>query len=234
MLLGMVALGAAFGAGGMWLADRVAPAAVTTADRTRIERVVRDYLLAHPEVLPEAFERLQQRETGRAVRALEGEVTKPFAGAWEGAADPDVTIAAFFDYNCGYCRASLPVIDRLLRADPKVRIVYRELPILAPSSRAAARASLQAAAQGRFRAFHRALYAAGPVTDAAIAAAARTAGVDLSKPAPGADAEIARNYAAAQRLRVEGTPAWVIGDKVTTGALPLDVLQEAIAAARAR
>ena len=146
-----------------------------------------------------------------------------------------ITLVEFFDYNCGYCRASLPIVAALVKADPNVRIVYREMPILAETSRAAARASLAAARQGRWPAFHDALYTGGRVTNETIAAAAKGAGVDLSGANSSEnEAEIDNNLRTAAGLGVTGTPSWVIGDRVLTGALPLEELQRAVAAARAR
>uniref|UniRef100_UPI00406C9115 DsbA family protein n=1 Tax=Sphingomonas sp. NY01 TaxID=2968057 RepID=UPI00406C9115 len=219
----VAALGLAVGALGMLLVQ------------TRGETDVRAYLLEHPEVIPEAMARLQERESGKAVAQVADQVTKPFGSAWSGNPKGDVTLVEYYDYNCGYCRASLPLLKQLTDADPKLRIVYRELPILAESSRNAARMSLLAAAQGKFQAFHDALYAGGQVTDASIAAAARTAGVDTGKLAaftPTADAEIVRNMETAGRLGLNGTPAWIVGSRVLSGALPLEELQKAIADAR--
>lgn len=219
----VAALGLAVGALGMLLVQ------------TRGETDVRAYLLEHPEVIPEAMARLQERESGKAVAQVADQVTKPFGSAWSGNPKGDVTLVEYYDYNCGYCRASLPLLKQLTDADPKLRIVYRELPILAESSRDAARMSLLAAAQGKFQAFHDALYAGGQVTDASIAAAARTAGVDTGKLAAftsTADAEIVRNMETAGRLGLNGTPAWIVGSRVLSGALPLEELQKAIADAR--
>lgn len=233
-LLLLVVLGATFGAGGMWLAERAVPGELSGADRSRVEQIVRDYVLANPEIIPQAMQRLQEREGEKAIAADRSRIETPYKGAVMGNPDGDVTLVEFFDYNCGYCRASLPIIEQLIERDPKVRVVFRELPILAEESRDAARASLAAAAQGRFVPFHNALYAAGPVTADSIAAAARTAGVDLSKIPDDADTEIAGNIGLATKLGISGTPAWVVGDRVLSGALPLDRLQDAVAAARAR
>ena len=196
---------------------------------------VRGYLLAHPEVIQEAMQKLQDRETGKVVAANRDAIVRPYAGAWAGNARGDVTVVEYFDYNCGYCRASLPILQQMLERDPGVRLVYRELPILSPESRAAARISLAAAAAGpaRYRAFHAALYAAGPVSAATIAGAARQAGVPAAVPAD-ADAEIDRNLRMVDTLRLNGTPSWVIGDRILIGAQPLDALEDAIRAARAR
>jgi len=154
--------------------------------------------------------------------------------AWAGNPRGDVTVVEYFDYNCGYCRAILPEVDKLIAADPNIRVVYRELPVLSAISHTAALASLAAARQGRFATFHQALYRLGPVSEATIAAAAGTAHVTVPASASPADeAEIARNLKIAGELGMNGTPAWVIGDRVLAGALPLDTLQAAIAAARA-
>ena len=182
-LAALALVAALIGAGAFWLVQRAVPSSLGTADRARVERVVRDYVLAHPEIIPEAMDLLRARETGKVIDANADAILKPFHAAWAGNPDGDVTVVEYFDYNCGYCRASLPNVAQLIASDPKVKIVYRELPILAESSATAARFSLAAAEQGKFTAFHDALYAAGQVTDATIAAAARTAGVDLRRAA---------------------------------------------------
>ena len=234
LMLGMVVLGAAFGAGGTWLANRVAPGELGATDTARVERVVRDYVLAHPELIPQAMQKLQDRDTAKAVTANRGAIETPYGNAVAGNPKGDVTLVEYFDYNCGYCRASLPTIEKLVQADANVRIVFRELPVLSEESRLAARASLAAAAQGRFKPFHDALYAAGQVSEATISTAARAAGVDLARIPADADDQLRTNLSVASKLGITGTPSWVIGDQVLSGALPLDQLRDAIATARAR
>ena len=219
-------VGALGGAAAMWGIDQSRGGAVGPQ--------IRAYLLAHPEVIPEAMGKLQDRESGKLIAARRDAIVRPYAGAWAGNPQGDVTLVEYFDYNCGYCRASLPAIAQLLQRDPKLRIVYRELPILAQSSHAAARASLAAAAQGRYVPFHQALYAAGPVSDASIAATAKTTGVDPSRVPADADMEIRRNVETAQALGMSGTPTWVIGDRLLQGAQSLDALEDAVAAVRGR
>lgn len=232
-LVALVLIGALFGAAGTWLAGRVAPGDLSDADRARIEQAVRGYILANPDIIPEAMQRLNDRENGKVIAAARTAIETPYGDAFMGNPRGDVTLVEYFDYNCGYCRAILPTLDKLVAADPKLRIVFREMPVLAESSRSAARASLAAAAQGRFKPFHDALYAAGPVTGQTIAAAAAASGVDLTKIPADADEQLRGNLAVASRLGMSGTPSWVIGDRVMTGAQPLDRLQEAIAAVRA-
>ncbi|MGK6318521.1 DsbA family protein [Sphingomonas sp. DT-204] len=200
---------------------------------------VRGYLLAHPEVIPEAMNALRDRESAKAVAANRGAIVDPFPGAVGGNPNGDVTVVAFMDYACGYCRASLPALAELVKTDPGVRIVYRELPILSPDSRTAAEWSLAAAEQGKFMPFHEALYAAGHVNQASIAAAAAIAGLDRTRASAVARsqpvaAEIAKNLKTAGELGVTGTPSWVIGDRFASGAIGYDALAEAVKAARAK
>ncbi len=205
-------------------------------ERARTESVVHDYLLAHPEIIPAAMDALRDRDHAATIAANRSAIYTPVGSAWAGSATPDVTLVEYFDYNCGYCRASLPTIAALLKSDPKIRIVYRDFPILAQSSVDAARMSLAAAEQGKFQAFHDALYAAGPVNAQSIVAAARTAGVDAARAAayaPRAEQEITSNETIARTLGMTGTPSWVIGNKVVSSALPLEELQKAIAEVRA-
>lgn len=197
---------------------------------------VREYLLTHPEVIPEAMAALEARESGKVVAGNRAAIETPVGDAWLGNPKGDVTVVEFFDYNCTYCRSSLPIINALVKADPNVRVVFRELPILAQSSLDAAKLSYAAARQGKFRRFHDPLYAAGRVTPESMAATARAAGVDLAaaKASEGAaEAEVRRNVQLARDLKTTGTPTWVVGDRVLIGMQPLETLQEAVKAARA-
>ncbi|WP_426264102.1 DsbA family protein [Sphingomonas sp. PWP1-2] len=222
------------GAAGFASLERLIPA--SGGERARVEGVVHDYLMAHPEILPAAMDALRDRGHAETIAANRSAIYTPVGSAWAGSTNPDVTIVEYFDYNCGYCRASLPTIAALLKSDPKIRIVYRDFPILAQSSIDAARMSLAAAEQGKFQAFHDALYAGGPVSTQSIAAAAKTAGVDAARAAayaPRAEQEITSNATIARALGMTGTPSWVIGTKVVSSALPLEDLQKAVAEARA-
>ena len=195
---------------------------------------VRNAIMANPEMLPEAMEELERRQAAAAVSPRRAQFETPYGGGWAGAADGDVTLVAFFDYACGYCRQSNEALDRLLAEDPKLKVVWRELPVLGPSSEQAAYASLAAAEQGKFRPFYQALFAAGRPTPESIAAAAREAGVQPAAPAPAHRAELARNAQLATLIRATGTPTFVVGDQVLHGALPYDELKQAIDQARGR
>ncbi len=208
-------------------------------NRAAIETVVRDYILEHPEIITEAMEKLKEKKTTALIDENRTALETPVAGAWEGAEKPDVTVVAFMDYACGYCRASLPDLAKLVQGDAKVRIVYRELPIIAEGSVPAARVSLYAAEAGKFGAFHRAMYAQGGVEKDKIVAAATKAGLDPAKVKSELE-NSARNPAIgesvrlAQSLEAQGTPLFVIGNQIFYGAVGYDTLKTAVDKARQR
>jgi protein-disulfide isomerase len=210
---------------------------VNTSDRAAIEKIVREYILSHPEILPEAMQNLQARELAKVVQDNRKAIETPYKGAWEGAANGDVVLVEFFDYACGYCRASMGDIAKLLSEDKKLKVVYREMPVLGEASMDAARVSLIAAQQGKYAAFHKAVFAAGRPTEAIVDGALKQAGLDPTATRKGArsadvEAEIARNLELQRELQLSGTPSWVVGDKVLVGAVGYDALKAAIAEAR--
>ena len=236
MTLGALALIA--GAAGTALAVQ-APGSVSTGDKAAIEKIVHDYILEHPEIIPQAIEKLQAKRMEGTIDANRQTIETPYAGAWEGAANADVTVVEFFDYACGYCRASLPDLAKLVGSDAKVKIVYRELPILSEESGSAAKVSLLAAERNQYMVYHRALYGAGRVTHDTILAAAAKAGIskadaDAAIASSKYDAEIQSNIALAQKLQANGTPTFVIGDQVLSGAVGYDALKEGVATARGK
>jgi len=199
---------------------------------------VRNYILEHPEILPQAMERLQARENGKQVAGAGDTLTAPFPGAVLGNPNGTVTLVEFTDYACGYCRASVPEVEALIAANPDLKVVIRELPILSPASAEAARWSLAAAEQGKFEAFHKAMFAAGRPAADTIEAAATRAGLDLDRARkviaePRVAAEIDQNLNFARQLRIDGTPSWVVGEQLMAGAVGQKVLQDAIDAAKA-
>ena len=219
LLIGAAAVGAYYG--------------FRAPDRAATEAIVRDYVLNHGEILPEAMQRLQQRQASASVAQHRAALETPFHAAWAGAADGDVVLVEFFDYACAYCRASNPDVERLLREDPRLKVVWRELPVLGPDSEAAAHVSLAAARQGRFRQFHDRMFALGRPTGAVVGQAVAEAGV-RAEGATGEDrAELARNLQLARAIGASGTPTFVIGDRVLQGAVGYQALKDAIAAARA-
>lgn len=229
-----IALIAAVAGAAASLAATTMPTAGAT-DRRAIETIVREYILEHPEILPEAMDRLQGRETAKTVAANRAVIETAFEGAWEGARDGDVTLVEFFDYACGYCRTSVADVDRLLREDKRLRVVYREMPVLGPNSEAATHLSLAVAKTGKYGQFHRALFAAGRPERATVDQLARQFGVDPATAQTAATREeVATNLQLQNALRLTGTPSWVVGDRVLSGAVGYEALKAAIAEQRAK
>jgi protein-disulfide isomerase len=209
---------------------------------------VRAYLLTHPEVIQEAVDKLQAKETAAkdaearvAVEAHRQALEHDSRDGVIGAPAAKITVVEFFDYRCPYCKAAAPELQKLLAANPDVRLVLKEFPILdvedqSHISEDAARGALAALPQGRYAQVHSALLAEHHLDEAAIHEVLSRNGVDLDKDQalsggkPITD-HLADNHALARALGVDGTPAFVIGDVVISGAR-LDALQAAITAAR--
>lgn len=199
------------------------------------DRLVREALIANPEMLIDAGNALRDRQHAETLSPIRASIERPFHSSWKGAEKPEVTLTYFYDYACGYCRQSNPDIERLLKEDKGLRVVYRELPILGPDSVAAARVSLAASKAGKFAAYHDALYAAGRPSPETIALAARAAGVPAQPiEDPAQEAELKANMTLASQLGATGTPLFVIGDRVINAAVGYDGLKEAVKAAKAK
>jgi protein-disulfide isomerase len=218
---------------------------VTPEQKEAFERIIHDYLLQHPEVLVQALQSAEDKmkaeseaDTRTALaekhQALVADPTSPVAGNPNG----DVTIVEFFDYRCPYCKEVEPSLEALLRDDGKIRIVYKEFPILGKDSVTATRVALAAVKQGRYDAFHAAMMATkGHIDQQVVMQVAKTAGLDLDrvkKDMQGQDVDdiIKRNYDLAQSLDIKGTPAFIIGGELVPGAIDIAALKEKIAAAR--
>lgn len=203
-----------------------------TADQKKaIETIIKDYLVANPELfleiqsaLEQKMDKIQSEKLKVALKDNAADIYRradaPFAGNPNG----DVTVVEFFDYNCGYCKRGLGDIAKLIEKDPKVKVVFKELPILSKGSEEAARVALAARVQGKYWEVHRALLEAkGQVNEASALKIADKAGLDmakLKKDMAGADVtgEIERVRALAQKMGINGTPHFLIGDKSIPGA----------------
>jgi protein-disulfide isomerase len=180
------------------------------------------------------MDRLQTRQTAALVAAHREAIETPFAGAVQGNPKGDVTLVEYFDYACGYCRQSVADVDRLVASDPGVRVIYKELPILSAWSGEAAKLSLAAARAGKFVDFHHALYGAGQPGEGKAEAIARQLHIDPSSAdSPAITGEIETNLETARALRLSGTPSFVVGGDVLSGAVGYDGLKAAVAKARA-
>lgn len=199
------------------------------------ERIVREGIMSDPQVLVDASDALRQHQYEPILAAHRAELETPFGSSWKGSSNPDLTVVEFFDYACPYCKASNPAVDQLLKSDPKLRVVYRELPILGPESVDAARLSLAASQAGRFAAFHDALWAAGRPSPETLATAAKAAGIpDDPKQTEDTEGELKRNFQLAGSLGATGTPLFVIGNQVINSAVTYDMLKNAVDEARSK
>lgn len=209
-------------------------------DRAAIEAIVRDYILAHPEIIPEAINGMQAREVTKLIDARRADLETPFKDAFAGNPDGDVVLVEFFDYACPYCRASHADVQRLIAEDKNLKVVYRDFPVLSPASEEAAQASLAAATQGKYLAFHDRMFEGqGRVTREKVVATVRAAGLNEKATAkdmasPAVKAELAKNLELGRALGLTGTPSYVVGNQLLGGAVGYDELKKAVAAARAK
>lgn len=213
-------------------------------ERKAIESIVTDYLLEHPEIILRALKVLDERKQAAKAEqeksalaanrdALERDPNSPVAGNPKG----DVTLVEFFDYRCPYCKRVGPVVERLRKEDANIRIVYKEWPILGPASVFAAKAALAAREQEKYVEFHEKVMAARNVTETSVLNAAKELGLDLDKlradmGKPQVEDHIKQTMELARALGINGTPAFVIGDRLIPGAADFATLAKAVADAR--
>jgi protein-disulfide isomerase len=227
------------------IAQPAPPMSSKTAELDPFEQRVRQYLLKNPEVIMEALQILQERQRvaeaenlKRAIAEHTEEILKDPAAPVGGNPDGEVTLVGFFDYNCPYCRRVAPTVTELEEADPDLRLIYKEFPILGPGSQFAARAALASRRQGKYVAFHNALMqATEQVAEATVMKVARDVGLDTEQlradmQDPAIQEAIARNLQLADALGITGTPSFIIGEEIVPGAVDLRTLQSLIARAR--
>ena len=216
--------------------------------REEIGRVVKEYLLQNPEVLQDAMNELQRRSSEAertaqtaAIKELREELKTSAPGTVFGNPAGDVTLVEFFDYNCPYCKRSLADLQALLKSDPKLRVVIKDFPVLGAESLDASRVALAAKAQlsgDKLLDYHaRLLGTRGRVNGERALAVARELGLDIprvQKDAAGAEVRTAldANRRSGERIGINGTPAYVIGDEMVAGAVGLEPLREAVTAMR--
>jgi protein-disulfide isomerase len=219
---------------------------VTKEQRETIEKVIREYLLSHPSVIRDAMQALQAQEekekqerAANSLKTLKSDIysdpDSPVAGNPKG----DVTIVVFFDYNCGYCKSTLPRLQTLLSKDQSIKLVYKEFPILGPRSRVAAQAALAANRQGKYDAFHHGLLESDRASDDAIKSISDRLGLNyatLQKDMadPRLNEALDRNLRLASALDINGTPAFIVGQQVIPGAIDMDSLAKVVSAERAK
>lgn len=215
------------------------------AQRAEIVEIVRQALKSDPSILREAVtalqeadERAQDADTRGAVNAIGPALAHNAADPVDGNPQGDVTVVEFFDARCPYCRRMLPAMADLLKRDPNLRVVYKDIPILGPGSLLASRALLAAQKQDGYLKL-RQIVMTGPaeITQDSLRAAAGKAGLDWQRLSmdmsdPAIQTRIDANLDMARKLRIQGTPAYVVGDQLAPGALSVSDLQEMVVAAR--
>jgi protein-disulfide isomerase len=213
----------------------------TPAQVQAIQSIIHDYLTKNPDLLVGALRAAEAKldrdadaKTASLIAGHRHEIydnpQTPVGGNPQGR----VSLVEFFDYRCPYCKESQPSLEKLVAKDPELRLVYKEFPILGPVSVTAAHAALAAARQGKYEAFHRAMMEArGTITDDTVFRIAKSVGLDVAQlkhdmATPEIGAAIEANIKLADALDINGTPAFVIGDRVVPGAVDMAGLQKLV------
>ena len=217
----------------------------TDAEREEIGDVVREYLLANPEIVLDVLNELQRRDEQAEAERSRAAIIANSSALYEnpdtpfiGNPDADVVLVEFFDYNCGFCKRMLEPVMQLVEDDPNLRIVLKEFPILGPESMVAARAALAMERQGLYTEYHNALMTyRGRLDEAIILDTAVRVGGDLDQlqqdmDDPAIMEQIQRNIQLAQAIGVNGTPAFVIDDQIIPGAIGYPVLRDLVERSR--
>lgn len=217
--------------------------ALDPSDRPEIEQIIREYLLANPQLMLEVQAALEEQQraqaAARAAEALSLNAEVIFNSPNQGIignAEGDVTVVEFFDYNCGFCQRAMEDMNALLTGDPNLKFVMKELPILSEGSVEAHRIStaVYRLYPDKYADFHNNLLGSPGQKDGNRALrVAQTMDMDINK----LNEEAQKNDVLsafreandlASSLGINGTPSYVIGDEVLFGALGRDVLAEKI------
>jgi protein-disulfide isomerase len=217
--------------------------------RSEIEKILREYLLANPQLLQEVFGELEKRQAQADVekhrtavrenaQLLFNSTRQVVAGNPQG----DVTMVEFFDYNCGYCKRAMTDMLDLMKADPKLRVVLKEFPVLGAPSVEAAQVAVAVRMQDRtgkkYLDFHQKLLNSRGTADKARAlAVAKEIGLDMARldkdiASDEVRATLEESFKLAESLGLNGTPSYVIGSDVVIGAVGQPALKDKIANAR--
>jgi len=219
------------------------------AQRSEIQKIIKDYLVANPELLEEMSAELQKRqavaeaEKHRAAVQRNAElIFNSPRGVVVGNRDGDVNFVEFFDYNCGYCKHAMADMLTLMKSDPKLRVVLKEFPVLGPSSVEAAQVGIALRMQDptgkKYFDFHQKLLnGRGQADKARAIAAAKEAGADMARlekdmTSPEISATLNENFKLAEDMGLNGTPSYVIGKDVVVGAVGAEGLAKKISQAR--
>jgi protein-disulfide isomerase len=217
--------------------------------RGEIERIVRDYLIAHPEVLQEAMAELEKRQTAAEAEkhktAVKQHAQALFSSPRQvtiGNPAGNVTFVEFFDYNCGYCKRAMDDMLTLMKGDSNLKVVLKEFPVLGPGSMEAAQVAVAVRMQDKtgkkYLEFHQKLLGGrGQANKALALAVAKDIGMNMAQMekdlnSPEVKATMEESFKLAEALGLNGTPSYVIGSDVVIGAVGLPALKEKINNAR--
>jgi protein-disulfide isomerase len=233
----------------------LAPTAASRADefgapqRAEIEKIVREYLVSHPEVLQDAMTELEKRQAAADSEKHETAVKEHskslFSSPYQvvlGNPQGNVTMVEFFDYNCGYCKRAMDDMLALLQNDKNLKIVLKEFPVLGPGSveaaQVAAAARMQDKTGKKYLEFHTKLLGGrGQANKARALAVAKEVGFDVARiekdmESDEAKAQLQESFKLAEALGLNGTPSYVVGKDVVVGAVGLAALKEKINTSR--
>jgi len=226
-------------------AEQVQQTEFNAEQKQAIEQIVRSYLVENPEVMLEVLtamdaqqKKAEEQRQSQTISELSQELYNDPASYVAGNPAGDVTIVEFFDYKCGYCKRARADLMQVVEDDGNIRLVLKEFPILGQESVQASEAAIAAVKQDHYLAFHTALLQAkGALDEAKIMRLAEESGLDLDRlrkdrASPDVAAVIDRSYQLAAQLGVDGTPAFIIGDKLVPGALSQDRLRTLVEEAR--
>lgn len=216
-------------------------------DPATLNPMIEAYLLENPSILQRVSDALrvevraaEMAQAKAALAMMQTQIYDDPANVVLGNPEGDVTLVEMFDYNCGYCRSSVPDMATLLAEDPNLKVILKEFPILSQESEEAARIGvLVAQADVDYWAFHEQLFTGrGKVTVDAALQAAQDLGLNpvelrMQMGTPAVTEILARNHELAQGLNVSGTPTFIIGDEIIPGAVGLEGLRARIANMRA-
>jgi len=223
------------------------PQAAGKVDQSTLNPMIEDYLMSNPRILQKVSAALNAELTAERTAATRTALTELKPAIFEaegqivlGNPNGDVTLVEMFDYNCGYCRQALPDLAALLDTDKNLKVILKEFPILSQGSVEAARIAVQVAETDvDYWSFHQALFTSrGQVDKAAALKAAADLGLnpvtlEMGMNTPKVGSVIEQSYRIADRLKITGTPTFIIGEEVIPGAIGLDALKTRIANMRA-
>jgi protein-disulfide isomerase len=211
--------------------EAAGPSAFTPAQRKELESLIKDILLNNPEIMLEVqsaleakMDKIQAERMAVAIKEHAGELYRPASSPIVGNAQGDVPVIEFFDYNCGYCKKALSEVAHLVDSDKKVRLILKEFPILAKGSEEASRVALAAKMQGKYWEFHRAMLAnPGQANEASALRVAEKIGLDMARvrkdmASPEVRKEIEDTRQLATKMGIQGTPHFIVGDRIIAGA----------------